>query len=180
MHDHEECPSYRNVSRTWRPFCKLSERYSNAHDANWNGPHPDTHPRSDGQHHRIWICQLQHPPMAFKSHGNTILLGQRQIQTRTISVVLDGWRTQYGRLFQRTPPHKTPSSTAEHISIPTEEVIKYVCYMSPIELRGCVEFLPSQGNGRRTEKVSLFRGKEMEIGRADTTRPNMQPQYRRR
>ena len=52
--------------------------------------------------------------------------------------------------------------------------------MSPIDLWGCVESLPAQINGRRTDTFSLINEKETENGQTETNRPNRPPQYWRR
>ena len=118
MYNHDERPSKLNVRRNWSPFCKVSERRSNAHGAHRDGPWPTTHPSSDRQRHMRRIFQRQHLPMTFKIHINSILLVQRQSQIRKISVLLDGWRTKPGRLFNQTPPHQTSLVKIKHIYCP--------------------------------------------------------------
>ena len=58
--------------------------------------------------------------------------------------------------------HPTIHHIAQRIIylVPTVDVIKSSCYMSPIDLRGCVESLPAQENGRWTDTFSLPREKE--------------------
>ena len=81
-----------------------------------------------------------------------------------------------------TNHHTTSHHQAQRSTyiIPTSEISKYACYMSPIYLLGCVEYLPTRGNGQQAEKVSLLRGKEMDNGRTETNRPNNQPRYQQR
>ena len=99
-------------------FLKLSKRYRNEHGSHRNGPLPTAQPpsSSDWQCNMRRICHCQHLPTAFKIHGHAILLGQRQIQIRTIYVIFDGWRTQFGRLMQQAPPHHPSLVKMEHIS----------------------------------------------------------------
>ena len=53
--------------------------------------------------------------------------------------------------------------------VPTADARNYECYMSHIDLQGCVEYLLTQGNGQRTDTVSLLREKETDNGRTETT-----------
>ena len=64
--------------------------------------------------------------------------------------------------------------------VPTVDASKYACYMSPIDLLGCVESLPAQGNGRWTDTVSLLHEKETDNGRTDINSLNKPLRYRRR
>ena len=92
-------PSQHNGSRTWSPYCKLSERRSDLRGAHIDRPCSTTHPNSDIQRQRRRIRQWQHPPTAFKIHRHALLLGQRQTHTGIISGVLYWCRSQYSRLF---------------------------------------------------------------------------------
>ena len=58
------------------------------------------------------------------------------------------------------------------------EYSKYACYMSPNELLGCVEALPTQVNLLRIEKVFLPRGKETDDRRMEKNSPIRQTHYR--
>ena len=54
-------------------------------------------------------------------------------------------------------------------------------YVSKFERGGeYVEYLPSPGNGRRTDTVSLLREKETDNRRTDKYRPNRPPRYRQK
>ena len=57
---------------------------------------------------------------------------------------------------------------------------KNACYMSPINLWGCVEFLPARGNRPRTYTVSLLHEKETDNRRTETKIPNRLQRYWRR
>ena len=61
---------------------------------------------------------------------------------------------------------------------PAVEYSKYACYMSPNELLGCVEALPTQVNLLRIEKVFLPRGKETDDRRTEKNSPIRQTHYR--
>ena len=143
------------------------ERRSDAHGAHRYGTRPTTYPSSDVQCHRRRIFQWQHPPKALNIHRHALLLGQRQIQTRTISGVLDGWRAQSSRIFYQVPPHQPPSSTDEHISSPHRKY-QQVCILNVTYLPAGMCWIPPrlgkrttdghslppprEGNGRRTDR----------------------------
>ena len=81
-----------------------------------------------------------------------------------------------------TNPHPTRHHWSQRSTylFPTLYASKYACYMSPIDLQGCVESLPIRWNVQRTDKISLLHGKETHNRQTDTNRPNRQPRYRRR
>ena len=65
-----------------------------------------------------------------------------------------------------TKQHHTSHHRAQRsiYLVPTADASKYACYMSPIDLRGCIESLPARGNGRLTDTVSHLRKKETDGG----------------
>ena len=81
-----------------------------------------------------------------------------------------------------TKHHPASHHRSKYITylIPTVETSKYSYYMSPTDLRGCVEALTTQGNGILSDKVSLLHEKEMYDIRKDTNRPIRNTQYWRR
>ena len=76
---------------------------------------------------------------------------------------------EYFKKHHPTSHHQSQRST---YLFPTAHTSNYSCYMSPIDLRGCVKSLPTQVNGKRTEKVSLLHLKETDYGWMETNRPN--------
>ena len=81
-----------------------------------------------------------------------------------------------------TKQHPTSHHRAQRsiYKVPAADASKYECYMSHIDLRGCVESLPARGNGQRTDTVSLLRENEMDDVWTETKRSNRPPRYRRR
>ena len=56
--------------------------------------------------------------------------------------------------------------------LPTADARKYACYMSHIDLLGCVESLLSRGDGRRKDRVYLLHGNETDDRQMETNRSN--------
>ena len=81
--------------------------------------------------------------------------------------------------FTNRNPNSHHQSYHSTYLIPTLDASKYACYILPINLWGCVESLPVQGNIQRTEKFSHLHVKEMDDGHMDTNSPNRQTRYRR-
>ena len=170
MHNHYERPSQRNKSRPWSAFFQMPERCSDMHGTHRYGPRPTTHPSSDGQRHIRRICQLQHPPKAFKSHRHALLLSQGQILTRTVSGVLYGWRTQSIRIFYQAPPHQPPSITVEHIYSPDSRR-QQVCmlHVTYLPVRLClIPLRPRKIDDGHTHYYSYVRRKRMMGGKRQT------------
>ena len=90
------------------------------------------------------------------------------------------WMAGEQNLADYFTKHHTTSHHQSQRSIyivTTADSSKYTCYMSPIDLRGCVESLPDRGNGRRAGTVCLLHEKEVDDGWTETNRPNRPPRY---